>query len=83
VKYSFGAYCLAAVCGICVVPFAVLGVKLILLKAAAAIGEAVAGLKAGGLLNDCVVCCSMLLGLLGCCTLMVFISFISAMKAVT
>ena len=81
IKNAAGAFSLIAVCALCAGPFAVLSVKMLVFRAAAA--DMLPGGKLSGLINDVGTALSMLLGLVGCCGIMLFISIMSAIKVVT
>lgn len=82
IKNSAGAFCLVAVCALCIGPFALLSVKMFLFRIAAAIADMVPGGRLSALLNDIGTAMSLLLGLVGCCGIMLFISFMAAIKVV-
>lgn len=83
IKNSAGALSLVAVCALCVGPFAALSVKMLLFRAAAAACDMAPNLKLSGFVNDVGTALSILLGLVGCCAIMLFISFTAAIKVVT
>jgi len=83
VRNSVGAFCLIAVCAICIVPFVALGIKYLLFKLAAAVVELTPCTSGSALLSDLGTAYGLLLGLLGSNVIMVFISFAAAMKAVS
>ena len=83
IKNSAGALSLIAVCTLCAGPFVFLSVKMLLFKATAAACEMLPNLRLSGFVNDVGTALSMLMGLLGCCALMLFISFMAAIKVVT
>ena len=82
VKYSAGSFALLGVCAMLAAPFAMLSLKKLFLEAASAVAG-VAGGRLETLLSGCTGALGMLLGVLGYNTIMVFISFVSAMKAVS
>lgn len=82
IKNSAGVFCLVAVCALCAGPFAILSVKTFLFKVSAAIADMIPGGRLSALLNDIGTAMSMLLGLVGCCGIMLFISFMAAIKVV-
>lgn len=82
IKNSAGAFSLIAVCAICVGPFAVLSVKLLFLRAAAAAADIAQGVRLGTMLNNVSEAMGLLLGLMGCSAIMMFISFMAAIKVV-
>ena len=82
VKCSSGVFSLIVVCALCAGPFAMLSVKMAMFKlTSAAAGSAPNG-KISALLNDIGSALGMLTGLVGCCAVMLFISFVSGIKAV-
>ena len=82
IRSSAGVFGLIAVCAICAGPFAALSVRFLLLKSAAAVTEGMPNARLSALLNDIGSAMAMLLGLLGSCGIMLFISFTAAIKAV-
>lgn len=82
IKNSAGVFCLVAVCALCAGPFAMLSVKVFLFKISAAVADMIPGGRLSGLLNDIGTAMSMLLGLVGCCGIMLFFSFMAAIKVV-
>ena len=82
IKNSAGVFCLVAVCALCAGPFAMLSVKVFLFKISAAVADMIPGGRLSALLNDIGTAMSMLLGLVGCCGIMLFISFMAAIKVV-
>lgn len=83
IKNSAGTFSLIAVCALCVGPFAVLSVKMLVFRAAAAAADMLPGGRLAGLINDAGTALGMLLGLVGCCGIMLFISIMSGIKIVT
>lgn len=83
IKNSAGAFSLVAVCALCAAPFAALSVKMLLFKATAAAADMVEGGRLSGLISDMGTALGMLLGLVGCCGIMLFISIMSGIKVVT
>ncbi len=82
IKNSAGAFCLVAVCALCIGPFAVLSVKTFLFKISAAVADMIPGGRLSQLLSDIGTAMSLLLGLVGCCGIMLFFSFMAAIKVV-
>lgn len=82
IKNSAGVFSLIAVCTMCVGPFAVLSVKMILYKAVSAAAEMLPGGRISGLLSSMGNAAAMLMGLLGSCGIMLFISIMSGIKVV-
>lgn len=83
VKNSAGVYSLIAVCTLCASPFISLGIKMLVFKAAASFADMLPGSKLSGLINDIGTAFGMLLGLVGCCGIMLFISIISGIRVIT
>lgn len=83
IKNSAGAFSLIAVCALCAGPFAALSVKMLVFRAAAAAADMLPGGKLAALINDVGTALAMLLGLVGCCGIMLFISIMSGIKVVT
>ena len=83
VRSCTGAFGLVAVCAMCLGPLALLSVKSFLFKAVAAVAEAVQNPRLQKLFSAIGGAVGLLLGLLGCCAIMLFLSFAAAMKAVT
>ena len=82
VRSCTGAFGLMAVCVICAGPFAVLSIKMLVIKAAAVVSESIQCGRMSSLLNGISGAISLLMGLLGCCGIMLFISITAGMKAV-
>ena len=80
VKNSAGVISLIAVCVLCAAPFVDLMVKVFVFKGAAAAADMLPSGKLSGLINDFGTAFSMLLGLIGCCGIMLFVSIISGIK---
>ena len=81
-RNTAGAVGMIAVCALCVGPFAALLVKSLMMKAGSAICEAVPGLSLSLFLSDVSTAVNMLLGLLGCSTVIFFVSLSSAVRTV-
>ena len=82
VRNCSGVFGLIAVTAMCAGPFAILSVKMLLLKAAAAIAEALQSGKLSSLLSGLSTAVGLLMGLLGSNGIMLFISLTAGMKAV-
>ena len=82
VKNSIGVFGLVAVAALCAGPFAVMSMKLLLLKAAGAVTDMLPYGGVSKLIWDIGSAVSILLGLLGCCGIMLFISTMAGIKAV-
>ena len=83
IRNSAGVFSLIAVAAMCAGPFALLTVKMTLFKAAGAIADMMPNSRLSAMLRDTGSAIGMLLGLLGCCAVMLFVSFTAAIKAVT
>ena len=83
VRSSAGAFGLVAVCAVCIGPFAVLSVKALLFKAASVLADSVQNARMSALLSGIGNATALLLGMLGCNSLMLFLSFALGMKAVS
>ena len=83
IRNSAGVFSLIAVGAMCIGPFALLSVKMTLFKAAGAIADMMPNSRLSSMLRDTGTAVAMLLGLLGCCAAMLFVSFTAAIKAVS
>ena len=83
IRSCAGAFGLITVCVLCAGPFAVLSVKMLILKAAAAVTDSMQSPRLSALFSGVGSAMGLLLGLLGCCGIMLFISMMAGMKAVT
>lgn len=83
IKTSAGAMSLVAVCALCAGPFVKLSVRMFIMKFASAACDMVPGARLSGFINDIGSALSILLGLLGSVSIMLFISFMSVIKVVT
>lgn len=83
IRGASGAFGLIAACAICAGPFAALSVKLLALKAAAAVSDSISCGSFSSLISDIAGAMAMLLGLLGCCGIMLFISIMAGIKTVS
>ena len=83
VRSCAGAFGLISVCAICLGPFVLLTVRMLLFKAVAVLAEAVPCGRLPALLGGLSDAAALLMGMLGSCALMLFLSFTLAMKAVT
>lgn len=83
IKNSAGALGLVAVAALCAVPFAALSAKLLLFRAAACACDMVPNAKLSSFINDVGTALGILLGLVGCCAIMLFISFTTAIRMVS
>ena len=83
IKNSAGAFALIVVCAMCVGPFGLLAVRMLLLRLAAAVTELTEGDRLSAMLNDLASGMALLLGLVGSYGIMLFFSFYSAMRVAT
>ena len=83
IKNSAGSFALVAVCALCAGPFAALGVRMLLFRAAAAAAELAPGDRLPALLGDLSAAMGMLLGLVGSFALMLFFSILAAIRVVS
>lgn len=83
IRSCTGAFGLVAVCVLCAGPFAFLAVKRFLFKAVSAAAQSVQSARLHRLFSCVGNAIGMLTGLLGCNAVMLFLSFMAAMKAVT
>lgn len=83
IKNSAGVFALVGVCALCAGPFAALSVRMMLFRAASAAAEMVPGERLSALLGDLASALSMLLGLVGSFALMLFFSFLAAIRVTT
>ncbi|MBQ3482431.1 MAG: hypothetical protein IJH48_08975 [Oscillospiraceae bacterium] len=83
IKSSAGAFALVGVSALCLAPFAAIGVKMLLFRLCAAIASAAEGKRLAMLLGDLSAALGMMLGMLGAATIMLFISFMAAIRTVS
>ncbi len=83
VRSFTGAVGLVSVCAMCAGPFALLTVKNLLFKSVAAVAESVKNPRLQKLFAGIGSAVSLLMGLLGSCAVMLFLSLALGMKAVT
>ena len=83
IKNAAGAFSLVAVCALCIGPFALLSVKMFLFKLAAAASDMLPNSRLSRLIADLSTVYGMLLGMIGSCAIMLFISIMSGIKVVT
>lgn len=81
-KNTLGAFGMIAVLSFCVSPLIIIGLNYLAFKAAAACTSALRLPQIGALTQSIGSAFGMLLGLVGCCGVMMFISLISCMRAV-
>lgn len=82
VRDSIGIFGLLAVAAVCLVPFLKLGAHYIVYKGAAALTEALTDKRMGRLIGGVGTAFGMMLGLVGASGAILFLSVVSAMKAV-
>ena len=82
IKSSAGSFALVGVCALCLGPFAAIGVRMMLFRLCAAIASAIEGKRLAMLLGDLSAAMGMMLGVLGTMTIMLFISFMAAIRTV-
>ncbi len=83
IKSSAGSFALIGVCALCLGPFAALAVRMLLFRACAAVAAAVEGKRLAVLLGDLSAALGMMLGVLGTMTILLFISFMAAIRTVS
>ncbi len=83
IKSSAGSFALVGVCALCLGPFAAIGVRMLLFRLCAAVASAVEGRRLAALLGDLSTALGMMLGVLGTMTIMLFISFMAAIRTVS
>lgn len=83
VKNSVGVFSLIVVCGLCISPFAVLSVKMTVYKLASSISETAPNRRLATLLDNIGTAMGMLTGMVGSFAVMLFISLVSGIRAVT
>ena len=83
IKNSAGIFSLIAVCALCAGPFALLSVKMLLYKAVSAAADMLPGGRMSALLDSMGKAMAMLMGLIGSCGIMLFISIMSGIRVVT
>lgn len=82
-RNAIGVFGFLAVAAICAAPFVKLGIYYIAYKCVGAFAAAVSDKRMGGMLDAIGSAYGLLLGLVGACGVMLFISIISSMRAVT
>ena len=83
IKNSAGIYALVGICALCLSPFLAIGVKMLLFRLCATVASAIEGKRLAILLGDLSTALGMMLGVLGCMTIMLFISLMAAIKTVS
>jgi len=82
-KSGIGALGMLSVLSICALPFAVLGIYYLVIKAAAVLSELFSVQRLSALIGGLASCFGLLLSAVGSCGIMLFITIISCMKAVS
>lgn len=82
IKNSVGVFTLIAVCALCVGPFAAFSIKLLVFKATAAAAEFLPESRLPKLIGEMGSVFGMLLGLIGCCAVLLFMAITSGIKVV-
>ncbi len=82
IKSSVGVFALVGICALSLSPFLAIGVKMLLFRLCAAIASAVEGKHLSALLGDFASALGMMLGVLGSITIVLFISFMAAIRTV-
>ena len=67
----------------CLTPFIAIGVKMLLFRLCAAVASALEGKRLAMLLGDLSNAFGMMLGVMGCLTIMLFVSFMAAIRTVS
>lgn len=83
IKNAAGAFSLVAVCTLCLGPFAALGVRMLLFKMAAAMTDMLPTARISQLIGDFAAVFAMLLGMVGSCGIMLFLSIMAGIKVMT
>ena len=83
IKNAAGVFALIGVCALCLTPFLAAWIKMMLFRLCAAIAAAAEGKRLGVLLGDLSSAFGMMLGALGSMTIMLFISFMAAIRTVS
>ena len=83
VRSSAGVFGLIVILSVCAGPFALLSVRALILKGAAVLADSVQNSRVTALLSGVSGAVAMLLGMLGCYSVVLFLSFSLGMKAVT
>ncbi len=82
VKRTAGVFALISVCALCIGPSALLGVKYLVFKGVAAASEFLPESRLPKLIGSVSSVFGLLLGLIGCCAVLLFVAIISGMKTV-
>lgn len=82
-RNAVGLLGLAVMCAVCLAPFIKLAVYMLVYKAASALASPITDIRIAKLLGDIGTAYGMMLGLVGSVCIMLFVSVVSATKAVT
>ena len=83
IKNAAGVFALIGICAMCLTPFIAIGVKMLLFRLCAAVASALEGKRLAVLLGDLSNAFGMMLGVMGCLTIMLFVSFMAAIRTVS
>ena len=83
IKNAAGVFALIGICAMCLTPFIAIGVKMLLFRLCAAVASALEGKRLAMLLGDLSNAFGMMLGVMGCLTIMLFVSFMAAIRTVS
>ena len=83
VKNTLGVFSMIAVCAVCIAPVAVFSVRLLIYKATAAAVDFLPGARLPKLIQSIASVFNMMLGLIGCCAAILFMSIVSAIRVVS
>lgn len=83
IRNTAGAFCMVAVCALCLGPFVALSVKMLVYKAAAVAADFLPGGRLSRLIGDIGTAYGMLLGLIGSCGIMLLVSIMSGIRVVS
>ncbi len=83
VKNSLGVFAMMAVCGICIAPVAACSIRFLIYRATAAAVDFLPGAKLPGLIVSFASVFSLMLGLIGCCAAILFMSIVSGIRVVS
>lgn len=83
IRNSAGVFALVGICALCVTPFVAIGVKTLLFRLCAAVASALEGKRLAVLMGDLSTALGLMLAVLGCVAIMLFISFMAAIRTVS
>ena len=83
IKNAAGVFALIGICALCLAPFIAVGMKLLLFRLCAAVASALEGKRLAMLLGDLSGAFGMMLGVMGCLAIMLFVSFMAAIRTVS